>query len=79
MPDAVPMPAPASVQVQCKPNGPYLVSGPITLVDPTGKPVNVPAGRPVALCRCGHSSMKPFCDGSHSRTGFQASEPAPAR
>jgi CDGSH-type Zn-finger protein len=67
------------VTVQTQPNGPYLVAGPIHLVDPTGKPVALPPGRPVALCRCGQSMMKPFCDGSHSRVGFQAAEPAPAR
>ncbi len=71
-------PAP-SVSVTVKPNGPLLVMGPITLTDPTGKAVALAAGKPVALCRCGHSSMKPFCDGAHSRNGFQASEAAPAR
>jgi CDGSH-type Zn-finger protein len=83
MPDSVPAPAPApassSVRVQCKPNGPLLVFGTVTLVDPTGKEVVVPAGKPIALCRCGHSTMKPYCDGSHGPRGFQASEAAPAR
>ena len=84
MPDVPPAPAPGSsptpsATIQCKPNGPYLVMGSLTLIDPTGQPVPLPAGRPTALCRCGQSSMKPFCDGSHSRTGFQAADPAPAR
>lgn len=68
-----------TVAVTVKPNGPLLVVGPITLTDPTGKAVALPAGKPVALCRCGQSAMKPFCDGAHSRTGFQASDAAPAR
>jgi CDGSH-type Zn-finger protein len=72
-------PAPPPVTVTARPNGPYLVQGPFTLVDATGKPIVPPLGRPVALCRCGHSTMKPYCDGSHSRVGFQAADPAPAR
>lgn len=72
-------PAPNTVTVTVKPHGPLLVSGPITLVDPTGKTVPTVAGKITALCRCGHSSMKPFCDGSHTRMGFQASEAAPVR
>jgi CDGSH-type Zn-finger protein len=68
-----------NVTVTVKPNGPLLVMGPITLTDPTGKAVTLAAGKPVALCRCGQSSMKPFCDGGHSRSGFQASDAAPAR
>jgi CDGSH-type Zn-finger protein len=68
-----------SVTITCKPNGPLLVAGPITLIDPTGKTVPTPAGKPVALCRCGHSTMKPYCDGSHGPSGFKASDPAPAR
>ena len=73
------MTTPNPVTVTCKPNGPLLVVGPITLIDPTGAQVTVTPDRPVALCRCGQSSMKPFCDGSHSRTSFAASDPAPQR
>ena len=75
----MPEPTPNPVTVTVKPNGPLLVAGPITLVDPTGKAVSLTPGKPVALCRCGQSTMKPYCDGSHSRTGFQAADPAPAR
>jgi CDGSH-type Zn-finger protein len=67
------------VTISVRPNGPLLVSGPVTLIDPTGQPVPVAGDRPIALCRCGQSTMKPFCDGSHSRTGFRAAEPAPPR
>jgi CDGSH-type Zn-finger protein len=67
------------VSITCKPNGPLLVSGPLTIIDPTGKAHVTPAGKMVALCRCGQSTMKPYCDGSHGRTGFQAVGEAPPR
>jgi len=62
-----------------KPNGPVLGPGPLTLVDPTGKSHVTAAGKMIALCRCGQSAVKPYCDGAHSRTGFQASDAAPPR
>ena len=71
------MPTPTNVTITVKPGGPLIVAGPITLIDPTGAAVPTTPERPVALCRCGQSSMKPFCDGSHSRTGFVAADPAP--
>ncbi|NJP94706.1 CDGSH iron-sulfur domain-containing protein [Nonomuraea sp. FMUSA5-5] len=53
-------------------DGPLLVRGPFELVTQDGEVI--PAGRAtVALCRCGRSSTKPFCDGSHKATGFRAS------
>lgn len=52
------------------PNGPLLVSGPFTLVSGSGRPASR-LGR-AALCRCGGSSNKPFCDGTHTRIGFRA-------
>jgi CDGSH-type Zn-finger protein len=64
-----------NVTITTRPNGPYLVKGPITLVDPEGKEFKVDRD-PVALCRCGASTTKPFCDGTHSRIGFQAAEKA---
>jgi CDGSH-type Zn-finger protein len=59
-------------------NGPYLVDGDaVTLVDWNGVAYAV-RKRPVALCRCGASTTKPFCDGTHSRMGFKAAEAAVA-
>lgn len=59
-------------------NGPYLVDGDaVTLVDWNGAAYAV-RKRPVALCRCGASTTKPFCDGTHSRMGFKAAEAAVA-
>jgi CDGSH-type Zn-finger protein len=57
-------------------NGPYLVQGDdVTAVDWNGTSYAI-AKRPFALCRCGASTTKPFCDGTHSRTGFKAAEAA---
>ena len=53
-------------------NGPYRVRGPITLVDAEGNEFELPGTEFVALCRCGHSKTKPFCDGTHREVGFQA-------
>ena len=53
------------------PDGPLIVRGRFVITGRDGEPV--PAGRKtVALCRCGKSANKPFCDGSHTRTGFRA-------
>lgn len=52
-------------------NGPYLVRGPIELVDQDGNRIEVKR-RVVALCRCGRSQMRPFCDGTHKAIGFRA-------
>jgi len=60
----------ADVTIEVKPNGPYYVAGPIELRDSDGK-VHASEGK-VWLCRCGASTKKPFCDGTHSKIGFQA-------
>ena len=49
-------------------NGPYRVRGAVRLRDARG--ADLTAGGSVALCRCGNSSKKPFCDGTHTKTGF---------
>ncbi|MEZ4219288.1 MAG: CDGSH iron-sulfur domain-containing protein [Polyangiaceae bacterium] len=67
-----------STQIKCAPNGPLLTEGPLTLTDPTGKNLEIPAGKKIALCRCGFSQNKPFCDGQHSKQGFKADEEAKA-
>jgi CDGSH-type Zn-finger protein len=60
-------------------NGPYLVRGPFTLVDQKGEEIEV-GRRVVALCRCGRSQIRPFCDGTHKAIGFRAeSGPAAGR
>jgi CDGSH-type Zn-finger protein len=52
-------------------DGPLIIRGEFTITGQAGQPI--PAGRrTVALCRCGRSAIKPFCDGSHARSGFRA-------
>jgi len=63
------------ITITTRPNGPYLVKGPIRIVDPDGNEFTVDQDT-VALCRCGGSTTKPFCDGTHSKIGFQAAEKA---
>lgn len=62
----------ADVTIQMRKNGPFIVTGPVKLVDAEGNEVPSPAGAAIALCRCGHSSTKPFCDGSHKKSDFQS-------
>ena len=57
-----------SVTIKIRENGPYVVEGDFTLVDANGN--EVPLAKR-ALCRCGGSTTKPFCDGTHSKIGFQ--------
>jgi CDGSH-type Zn-finger protein len=61
--------APQGTTITIKKNGPLLVRGEITLLDAEGNVVDPPKN-PFALCRCGHSDKKPFCDGAHNRQGF---------
>ena len=53
------------------PDGPLLVRGDVPLVDDHGTPV-ARRRATVALCRCGASTIKPWCDGSHKAIGFEA-------
>ena len=63
--------------IRCRENGPYVIQGEVKIVDHLGNELVAPAGGKgaVALCRCGASRSKPFCDGSHKTCGFQAGEP----
>ena len=51
-------------------NGPLRIEGDVEILDPQGKAFGLAGRTSVALCRCGHSANKPFCDGSHKTTGF---------
>lgn len=57
--------------VETMKDGPNLVRGPLKMVDASGKETLI-TRQWVALCRCGQSSKKPLCDGTHSKVGFQA-------
>ena len=75
-------------KITVRPNGPYIVTGGIPLVrkapvlSEDGKPVSWQTGEVVttdaryALCRCGHSANKPFCDGTHMAEDFDGTETA---
>jgi CDGSH-type Zn-finger protein len=64
------------VKISIRPNGPYLVEGEVDLIDVNGTTVDTGGQPRIALCRCGGSVNKPFCDGTHSKIGFQAAEAA---
>ena len=68
-----------AVKVTIRPNGPYLVEGDIELVDVNGNKIDTTGQAKIALCRCSGSTKKPFCDGTHSKIGFQAAEAAVAQ
>jgi CDGSH-type Zn-finger protein len=75
-------------RIAVKPNGPYFVQGAVSLVSKTpiiseyGEPLTWKKGEVLstaeqyALCRCGQSGMKPFCDGSHMGVDFDGTETA---
>ncbi|HEX2327780.1 MAG TPA: CDGSH iron-sulfur domain-containing protein [Candidatus Angelobacter sp.] len=68
-----------AINVLAKRNGPYVVSGDLNelnLTDADGNKYDLTGKQAVALCRCGASTNKPFCDGQHSKIGFQAAEAA---
>jgi CDGSH-type Zn-finger protein len=61
-----------AAQVTMYEDGPLLLRGSFQIFDQDGLPID--AGRPtVALCRCGKSAIKPFCDGTHKTSSFRAS------
>ena len=64
------------VVITVRQNGGYLVRGPARVVDVDGNEYDLSAKKNVVLCRCGASVNKPFCDGAHSKIGFEAAERA---
>jgi CDGSH-type Zn-finger protein len=60
------------VEIKVRDDGPYKITGPVRLIDADGGVFEVPADRPLALCRCGRSRDKPFCDAAHKDSGFES-------
>lgn len=81
---------PGQVTIRCRANGPYVIELPeepatmeapttpsVRVIDHEGGEFTLPAGkRAVALCRCGQSGSRPWCDGSHRATDFRAEDRA---
>jgi len=67
----------AVIKITVRPNGPYRVEAPegsVELVDAQGNKYDLTGKTAFSLCRCGGSINKPFCDGTHSKIGFQGAE-----
>lgn len=52
-------------------DGSIKIEGDFSIYDPQGNAFGLAGRKVISLCRCGQSQNKPFCDGSHARTGFQ--------
>ena len=59
---------PEKLEITCNENGPYIIKNVSEMISTKGKPMATKDT--MALCRCGQSSLKPFCDGTHSQVGF---------
>jgi CDGSH-type Zn-finger protein len=62
-----------SAKITIRNNGPVRIEGEFTVVDQEGKPFDLGGRTVISLCRCGGSSNKPFCDGTHKTCGFDSS------
>jgi len=66
------------VTIHLRDNGPLFVEGPVKIVDADGRVFEIPVGKKaVALCRCGQTKRRPFCDGTHKACGWAAADRAP--
>jgi uncharacterized Fe-S cluster protein YjdI len=63
---------PAAVKIRVNANGPLLIEGPAVVIGYDGKPLK--EGGTMALCRCGLSGNRPFCDGAHKKQGWKVDE-----
>jgi CDGSH-type Zn-finger protein len=68
----------SEVTIRMRPNGPLVVEGPVKILDQNGNQFTTNPDKPlIALCRCGESSNRPFCDGTHKTAGFTCERLAP--
>jgi CDGSH-type Zn-finger protein len=68
-----------AIEITALNNGPYMLGGDLgdlQLKDGGGNAQDLSGKNKIYLCRCGASTTKPFCDGQHSKIGFQAAEAA---
>ena len=66
----------ADVEVSVRDDGPLLVTGSMCIKDADGGEYDLGGKETVALCRCGASENKPFCDGKHKTANFESKERA---
>lgn len=66
----------AKTKITVGEEGPYRVEGDVEVVDDEGRTIRTREGRAIYLCRCGESSTKPFCDGTHNDVGFSGEQAA---
>ncbi|MDA1163044.1 MAG: CDGSH iron-sulfur domain-containing protein [Planctomycetota bacterium] len=64
----------SDVTIRCRENGPLIVTGNVTLTDHEGNPYDTSDRENIALCRCGATRKRPFCDGTHRETGWLAAD-----
>lgn len=64
------------VTIRCRKDGPLIITGEVTVTDHEGNAFDTSGRENVALCRCGATGKRPFCDGTHRQTGWEASETA---
>lgn len=65
-----------TIRISMCPRGPFVVESrdgdPLEILRADGSLVELPNAKKIRLCRCGASTIKPLCDGSHNRIGFEA-------
>ncbi len=68
------------ITITVRENGPFVIAGDdiarVRLVDAQGQTISTEGRKAISLCRCGASTKKPFCDGTHSKIGFRGAEAA---
>ena len=68
----------ADVTIKLREDGPLLITGPVSLEDHEGNQFDLGGKETIALCRCGATGNRPFCDGAHKAAGFKACDKAPS-